>query len=92
MLLLSGDALLWEHLLSALSNIGCQVMVRNSTELLGVTVNPYLPSQSGTGKYVATYVPPHNFIEDIRGLSLAPCTDIILEGPGKLYSWLERLI
>ncbi len=92
MLLLSGDVLLWEPLLSVLSKVGWRAMVRNSTALLGVTVNPYLPSQSGTGKYVATYVPPNNFIEDIRELSLAPCTDIILEGPGKLYSWLERLI
>lgn len=92
MLLLSGDILLWKQVLNTLYEAGCQVMVLNSTNLMGVTVNPYVPSQSGTGKYIATYVPPHNFLEDIKSLSQVPCTDIILEGPGKLHFWLERLM
>lgn len=91
-LLLSGDICLWETVMDNLFLTGCCAMVENSTELLGVTVSPYLPSMSRAGRYMATYVPPYTFLEDIRNLSLVPCSDIILEGPGRLYSWLEKSI
>ncbi len=90
MLLLSGDNMLWEDVLNTLIEAGCKVMVKDSARLLGVAINSYMPSQLGTGKYIATYVPPQSFLEDITNLSRAPCTDLKLEGPGKFHSWLEK--
>ncbi|MGI6620123.1 MAG: hypothetical protein ACOX35_01540 [Bacillota bacterium] len=92
MLLLSGDLLRWEEVFGAIPEAGLAVGVRASTELLGVTINPYTPTESGAGKYIASYVPPESFLGDIDGLTQIPCTDIMLEGPGKLHSWLEKFL
>jgi len=92
MLVLSGDLLRWEEVFSTIAEAGLTVGVRESTTLLGVTVNPYTPTESGPGNYIATYVPPEAFLSDIRTLTKIPCTDIMLEGPGKLHSWLESLL
>ncbi|HHT84157.1 MAG: hypothetical protein ACOX34_04200 [Bacillota bacterium] len=92
MLLLSGDLLRWEEVFSANPEERLTVAVRASTELLGVTINPYTPTESGAGKYVATYVPPESFLGDIDGLTRIACTDIMFEGPGKLHSWLEKFL
>lgn len=92
MLLLSGDLLRWEEVFSIIPEVGLTVGVRATTTLLGITINPYTPTESGAGKYIATYVPPETFLGDITRLTKIRCTDIMLEGPGKLHSWLERLL
>lgn len=92
MLLLSGDVLQWERVFHILYEAGLKTGVLGSMALLGATVNPYIPLRSGAGKYIATYVPPESFLGDITNLTRVPCTDIILEGPGKLQSWLKRFL
>ena len=93
LMLLSGDVLAWEDVLCRAEEMGFVVAVGSSSELLGVTINPYRPSyESATGRFVATYLPPRTFLDDIRNLTSVPCTDIILEGPEKLRSWLHRYV
>jgi hypothetical protein len=92
MLLLSGEVILWERVLDRLSQVGCGVAVKDSTRLLGVTLNPYTLSQLDNGKFVAGKVDPRMFLGEVRNHAKAPCTDIVLEGPGILYSWLERYV
>jgi len=92
-MLLSGDLGLWDEVLDLAGKLGHRVFVRNTGKLLGVTVNPYLPEyQPGTRRFIASHVPPRVFLEDIRNLVSLRCTDIVLEGPDILYSWLEEML
>lgn len=92
MLLLSGNVILWERVLDQISRMGFGVCVRKSINFLGVTINPYTLSQLENGKYEAGQVEPREFLDEVRKHTQAPCTDIVLEGPHILYSWLETLM
>ncbi len=92
MLLLSGDIMLWDRVLDRLSQFGCGAAVKDTTQLLGVTINPYTLSQLDNGKFVAGQVDPKEFLENVRNSAKVPCTDIVLEGPSALYSWLEQYV
>ncbi len=92
MLLLSGDLPKWKEVFQTASKLGLNVKVGKSASLLGATINPYTPIRSEKGKYIATYVPPESFLEDISRLSTIPCTDIVFEGPEKLHSWLKGFL
>lgn len=92
MLLLSGDIMLWDRVLDRLSQFGCGAAVKDTTQLLGVTINPYTLSQLDNGKFVAGQVDPKEFLENVRNRAKVPCTDIVLEGPSVLYSWLEQYV
>jgi len=93
MMLLSGDILAWRKVLSRARDMGHLVTLGSKLRLLGVTVSPYRPLyDSLTRKFVAKYVPPRAFLNDIRNLTSVSCTDIFMEGPEILRLWLDSYL
>lgn len=91
-MLLSGDITKWKSIMETMGRMGYDVEVEKRSKLLGFTINPYVPEFQPSGRFIATYMPPRVFLEDIRALTSAPCTDIVLEGPGIVYSWLSSIL
>lgn len=92
-LLLSGDHTLWPRVLSKVSEAGHELSVRQPASLLGFTINPYVPRPDPkSGGYRADQVPARPFLEAVRSLVTAECTDIVLEGPDLLEGWLRNLM
>jgi len=92
-MLLSGDFTAWPEVLKESQRSGHRLFARRSSRLLGFTLSPYLPmADSITGRYSASLLPARWFLESVRSLTKAPCTDIVLEGPGMLEEWLGQVI
>lgn len=90
-LLLSGDLSLWRGTIQNATRAGHTLTVQTTSRLLGFTVSPYLPVYDlERREYVATYASPRSFLNEIRGRTAVPCTDIILEGTRILESWIDE--
>ena len=92
-MLLSGDFTAWPRVLSEAEAKGHRILTARSSRLLGFTLNPYLPQfDAGTGRYTSSVLPPRWFLDSVRAVAKAPCTDIVLEGPGALEEWLRQVV
>lgn len=92
-LLVSGKASSWPGVLAALTERGHEVAVIRSTTLLGFTLNPFKPAfQESSGRYRAEHLDAAWFLKEVRSRTSFPVTDIVLEGPSLLESWVTQVI
>ena len=91
-LMMSGNIRDWQGIFKKAGNLGCKIMVKRSFRFLGSTINPYLPLDQGGSRYIASSVPPREYLAAIRSKCNTPCTDVVLEGYGMIHSWLDREI
>lgn len=91
-LLLSGDHTVWPTVFAEAAKGGHGLFVRRPASLLGFTVSPYVPRlDPRRGGYSAHILPARPFLEAVRAGVSVNCTDIVLEGPDILESWLRSL-
>ncbi len=88
-LLISGDISLWEGVFEDVKEAGHRLVSFRSSKLLGFTLSPFKPLfDPAKNAYTESYVPARSFAEKIRKQAGFPCTDLVLEGPALLHSWL----
>lgn len=91
-LLVSGQASSWPQTIARLVGWGHETAVLKSTTLLGFTLNPFKPAfQESSGRYRAEQVDAARFLREVRSRTGFPVTDIILEGPSLLESWISAV-
>lgn len=92
-LLVSGKASSWPDAIAALAGRGHEMAVLRSTALLGFTLNPFKPAfQESSGRYRAEQVDAAWFLREVRSRTGFPVTDVVLEGPSLLESWISLVL
>jgi hypothetical protein len=91
--LVTGDLASWPEVLALAAECGHRFLVRRTSRFLGFTLNPYLPLlDPRTGLHSFSALPARPFLDVVRARLMVPCTDIVLEGPGKLEAWLADAV
>ncbi|MBE3520000.1 MAG: hypothetical protein IMW97_06830 [Firmicutes bacterium] len=92
-LLVTGQASSWPRVVARLVEKGHEMAVLKTTALLGFTLNPFKPAfQESSGKYRAEQLDAAWFLSEVRSRTPFPVTDIILEGPSLLESWISSMM